>query len=500
MSIKHEPVDVVVVGSGVGGAAFCYRLSARAPKLRIVCLERGDWLQPAQMPALRRDFQRLALSTWALSPAVRQAAHEPSPSADYTIDDSAAEIKPLMWSGVGGSSVTWAAHFPRLHPSDFKTQTLDGVGDDWPFDYFDLEPYYDENDAHLGVSGLSGDPAYPPKRAPRMPPLAIGRMGEKAASGFHALGWHWWPVDAAINSVARAGRPGCNQCGPCQQGCVTHAKASVDRTYWPDALRQGVELRTRAVTQEILAQAGRATGVRYRDADGQEHIQPAAYVVVACNGIGTPRLLLASGLGGDMVGRCLMFHPVAYIRAICTEEMDGPAGPIGNCIYSHQFYETDQARGFVRGVQLQVTRENPLLTQSTYAEPRWGRAGQSQLREEFRHSFRIVVMGEDLPELHNRVTLSDQIGADGLPVAKLEYKLSQNSWRMLSYGLDRCEEVLRAAGSPVLCARLMRRPLVGTCWGRRVWATTRRLPSPMPVAVATPRPTCSWPMAASSQP
>ena len=83
--------------------------------------------------------------------------------------------------------MTWAAHFPRLHPSDFKTQTLDDVGDDWPFSYFDLEPYYDQNDLRMGVSGLADDPAYPPKRAPRMPPLPIGRMGEKAAQGFNAV-------------------------------------------------------------------------------------------------------------------------------------------------------------------------------------------------------------------------------------------------------------------------------------------------------------------------
>ncbi len=450
MPIKHEPVDVVVIGAGMGGAAFCYGLSAHAPQLRITCLERGDWLHPAQMPATRRDFQQLALTTWALAPAVRghwsSATPEPTLSADYGVDDRRSAIKPLMWCGVGGSSLTWAAHFPRLHPSDFKTQTLDGVGDDWPFSYFDLEPYYDQNDLMMGVSGLVGDPAYPPKRAPRLPPLPIGRMGEKAAQGFNQLGWHWWPVDAAINSVPYAGRPGCNYCGPCQQGCVNHAKASVDQTYWPHALRQGVELRTRCVTQEILVQAGRATGVRYRAADGQDHVQPAAYVVVAANGIGTPRLLLASGVGGACVGRCLMFHPVAYIRAICTEEMDGPAGPIGCALYSHEFYETDRQRGFVRGFQLQVTRENPLLTQSTYAEPRWGRAGQAQLREEFRHSFRLMVMAEDLPELDNRVTLGDLLDSDGLPQAKLEYQISENSRRMLDYGLERAQEVLQAAG------------------------------------------------------
>ena len=161
--IRNDPVDVVVVGAGMAGAAFCRRLSERAPRLRIVCLERGDWVRPGDMPATRRDWQRAGLGAWALSPNARLHSAEPSHSADYPVDDASAAIKPLMWNGVGGSTINWGAHFPRLHPSDFRTRTLDGVGDDWPFTYFDLEPHYDQNDAEMGVCGLAGDPAYPPK-------------------------------------------------------------------------------------------------------------------------------------------------------------------------------------------------------------------------------------------------------------------------------------------------------------------------------------------------
>ena len=446
MTTIHKPVDVVVVGAGMGGAAFCYRLSAQRPDLQIVCLERGGWLTSADMPATQKDFQRQALSTFSPSPTTRQTAVSPTPSADYPIDDQNSAIKPLMWNGVGGSTIAWAAHFPRLHPSDFKTYSLDGVGDDWPFSYKDLEPYYDLNDEMMGVSGLPGDPAYPPKRSPRMPPIPLGKIGETAVHGFNQLGWHWWPVDAAINTVPHHGRAACNNCGPCQQGCVNHAKASVDQTYWPLALQQGVVLRPQAVVQKIVVESGRATAVQYQDAAGQTHLQPANTVAVAGNGIGTPRLLLASGIGGPMVGRCLMFHPVAYIRAICQEPQDGPAGPIGNCIYSHQFYETNLQRGFVRGLQLQVTRENPLLTQSTYAEPDWGREGQRQLRQEFRHSFRILIMAEDLPEMENRVVLTKALAEDGLPIAKLNYTLSQNSQKILTFGLEQAHRVLQAAG------------------------------------------------------
>ena len=129
-----------------------------------------------------------------------QVRHANLPRPTIAIDDTDSAIKPLMWNGVGGSTINWAAHFPRLHPSDFRTRSLDGVGEDWPFGYFDLEPYLRSERTETGVSGLAGDPAYPPKPDAASRRSAPGRLGMTAARGFDRLGWHWWPVDAAINS------------------------------------------------------------------------------------------------------------------------------------------------------------------------------------------------------------------------------------------------------------------------------------------------------------
>jgi choline dehydrogenase-like flavoprotein len=67
----------------------------------------------------------------------------------------------VNFNGVGGSTVMYTAHWPRLHPSDFRVKTLDGVADDWPIDYDTLAPFFAENDRIMGTSGLSGDPASP---------------------------------------------------------------------------------------------------------------------------------------------------------------------------------------------------------------------------------------------------------------------------------------------------------------------------------------------------
>ena len=92
-----------------------------------------------------------------------------------------------------------------------------------------------------------------------------------------------------------------------------------------------------------------------------------------------------------------MFHPAAYLRGMFSEELDGPVGPVGCAIYSHEFYETNAARGFKRGIHLQVTRENSLLPRPCGWSP-WGEEMHRELREEFRHSIVVLCKSEDLPE------------------------------------------------------------------------------------------------------
>jgi choline dehydrogenase-like flavoprotein len=455
MMARLEPVDVVIVGTGMGGAAFAWQISRLRPQLKVLCLERGGWLKSENMPALTETWQSAATGKWATSPNLRLAAGGNPTSADYPIDDRDAPVKPLMWNGIGGSTITWAAHFPRMKPSDFS---------DWPFGYDDLEPYYDLNDAMMGVSGLAGDTAYPAKFslfsavvAAKFSPLPIGLIGERAARAFNGLGWHWWPAASAILTLTpeSSERHACNNCGPCLIGCVPRAKASTDVTYIPAAIAQAVEVRDHATVIHIVIEGGRATGVVYRDADGREHEQRAEAVVVAGNGIGTARLLLASGAGGEAMGRYLMMHPVAYARGLFADELDGPKGPVGAALYSHEFYESDPSRGFDRGFQIQVTRENALLGQALRLTPNWGRSAQYQLTEEFRHSMVWMTVTNDRAEAHNRVSIAKDMAADGLPMVRMEYTVSAATRAQIDYAYERADEFFAEARA----FRVVRAPL-----------------------------------------
>ena len=251
--MADDPVDVLIIGAGAAGAAFAWSLAET--RMNILCLEQGDWMDPARYPTAGFDWEMRALGDFALSPNTRKRPE------DYPVNDSGSPIAVSMFNAVGGSTILYAGHFPRLHPSDFRVRTLDGVADDWPIDYATLAPYYAENDRMMGVAGLAGDPAYPPKQVP-LPPVPLGKLGETIARGFNSLGWHWWPSDSAIATRAYEGRAPCINLGPCITGCAQGAKASTDVTYWPAAVRRGVRLATRCRVREITLAAGRPGGRR----------------------------------------------------------------------------------------------------------------------------------------------------------------------------------------------------------------------------------------------
>ena len=447
-----DPVDVLIVGAGASGAAVAWSLAET--RMRIVCLEQGDWMNPAEYPSTGRDWEARAFTDMSISPNRRKRA------ADYPVNDSGSPISVANFNAVGGSTILYAGHFPRFHPSDFRVKTLDGVADDWPIDYETLAPYYDENDRMMGTSGLAGDPAYPPKEA-MMPPVPLGKSGAALAKGFNQLGWHWWPSDTAIATQDYDGRARCVNLGACGSGCAQGAKASTDITYWPHAVRAGVEVRTRCRVREItLGDNGMASGVVYYDRDGEERFQPAEVVVVACNGVGTPRLLLNSVSGrfprglansSGLVGKNLMFHPYASIQGIFDEPLDGHRGP-GVCIWSQEFYETDTARGFVRGYTYEMHRgRGPVATALSglwSGRIPWGEGHHQAYRRLFNRIAGMVGICEDLPEEHNTVTLDPELkDGHGIPAPKVDYTLSENSRRMLDHAVARGREALAAAGA-----------------------------------------------------
>jgi choline dehydrogenase-like flavoprotein len=446
--------DVLIVGAGPTGAVAAKRFVEAG--MRVVVLEQGDWPDYSKARANHPDFELTAGRYWSANPNRRQAP------ADYPIDDADSDISAVLYNAVGGGTVIYAAHWQRNMPSDFRVRTLDGIADDWPLTYEDLEPFYEEVEEDFGISGLAGDPAFPLGKGPPLPPAPIGPMGRRVARAHNRLGWHWWPAPNAIATRAYGPLKPCTQRATCMWGCVEGAKGSADLTHWPDNVRQGVRLVTGARVRRLeINDRGLVTGAVYVDRNGVEHLQKAGMTVLGANGIGTPRILLLStspkfpnGLANSsgLVGRRLMMHPFGTVVGLFDDELGSTHGPWGQHLHCLEFYETDAARGFLRGAKwgLQPTG-GPLSMTRSYPwgdNPIWGPDFHRKLRERLSHSAMWGIIAEDLPEEENRVVLDPEMkDADGIPAPKLVYRMSGNSKRLLQFHLQRAKDSLEAAGA-----------------------------------------------------
>jgi choline dehydrogenase-like flavoprotein len=445
-------VDVLIIGAGASGSVAAHTLASEG--FSVVCLEQGDWINNGDMPGSKPEFELLTRKTWAWDPNQRQM------DSDYPVNNDDAEVHPIMFNAVGGSSILYGGHWMRLLPSDFRLRSEEGICDDWPIGYKDLEPFYDEVDAFMGVSGLGGDPAQPAQEPP-MPPLPLGPAGMRAAEGMNKLGWHWWPGTNAIPSWPFKHMAQCVRWGVCERGCPAGAKASFDIGYWPHATKAGAQLITGARVARIsVDRQGLADGAIWLDRGGVEHRVDAKMVMVAANGVGTPRLLLMSddrnpdGLANSsgLVGKNLMLHPNCAITGIYDEPLQSWNGPAGQLIYSLEFYESDAARGFHRGAKWNLMPIPGVLSvldsfASLPFEQRWGPA----LHELSHHAGNVinwVANVEDLPEETNHVTLDPELrDGSGLPAPAITYRMSDNTKSSIRFALDRMSQAHEAAGA-----------------------------------------------------
>lgn len=444
--------DVIVIGAGAGGAASAWRYATLGYSVCII--ERGDWQNPAHYPSNFVDWEERRHRQYSYNPNIRNN------EADYQVDNSDSPISVANFNGVGGSTILYSGHFPRFHESDFKTKTLDGVGQDWPIDYVTLRSYYELNEGMMRVAGLVGDPAYPSMVSTSLrKPVPIGAYGEKLGTAFNDLGWHWWPSYSAISTTSAGGNPACQNIGPCNTGCPTGAKSSVDVTYIPSALALGATLKTNTVALQLLHKGGRVNGVTVHGPDGKQDLR-SRITVLACNAVGTARFLLhfkktassqISNNLSDQLGKNLMLHPLGYAQANLPIPTDVESGPQGCCIYSHEFYETDTSRGYSRGYTMHILR-GPMgldgVTQSIDAgDIRYGQTFLEDVESVRGRRASIAIICEDLPKLDNEVYLKDELDSDGMPVVGIRYEVDENTKKMMIHGLNSARTVLRKAGA-----------------------------------------------------
>ena len=304
-------------------------------------------------------------------------------------------------------------------------------------------------------------------------PHPMGGVGNSLIRGCANLGI---PVCAggpvAILSGSRGDRPHCIYRGFCIQGCKVGAKASTLITHVPDALASGAEIRDRCMVSRIHhdRKTNRVTGVSYIDSEGVEHFQKAKAVIVSGYAIETPRLLLNSACDGyenglanssDTVGRYLMAQAGNVILGRFDEPVRMYKAPPAHAL-TEEFYETDPKRDFARGFAIQTVGPLPIAfaKQMMAARGNWG-WGMRRIMMDYNHWSAFGLLGEILPWPENRVTLADEKDQFGLRVAHVNFDLRDNDKKLIAFGKEKVQQVMRAAGAEEVVEEARYAHLVG---------------------------------------
>ncbi len=418
--------DIVIIGSGMGGATLAAGLAATGA--RILIIERGERL--ADRPEARdaraifqRGFYR-PTETW--------------------IDGEGAPFNPGNYYYVGGNSKFYGAVLLRYRAEDFTSRQHEGGSTPgWPFAYEELEPWYGRAEALYQVRGQLGDDPTEPHHStpyafgpvPDEPAIALVRERLRRA-GLHpaylplGVDIETWlrraktPWDAFPNTGA--GKMDAETCGLAE--ALRHDNVT---------LRTGVE----ALRLMVGPDGKRIEGVEV-SSGGQRHILRSGMVVLAAGAVNSAALLLRSSDQGlanrsGMVGRNFMCHNSSAVLAVDPRTVNDSI--YQKTLLANDFYLDDGKGGSPLGnIQLLGRVSGSILKANMPAVP------EIALQLLSRHAVDFYAMSEDLPHPESRVTLN---GAG----IRLDWKRS--NWTAHRRLVAALRERLKAAGYPIVLSR-----------------------------------------------
>ena len=422
--------DIVVIGSGVCGSLSAHRLVSQGASVLI--LEAGPRVNRDQLVLNYRNgafkgnwMDPYPFFPWAPSPNFHpkdngylvQAGPYPYPAEYVRI--------------VGGTTWHWAAHCWRVLPNDMKIKTLYGVGRDWPITYDELEPFYYEAEVKMGVSGGpgTGSPRSKPYPMEPMPePWAMRRIRERLAPG----GYEVITNPQGRTSRPYDGRPACCGNNNCQPICPIDAQFTGGIAA-AMAEKAGAKLIPNAVVYRIEPDPqGRIAAVHYYDPNKNSTRVTGKAFILAANGIESPKLLLVSasdkypkGLANssDTVGRYLLDHPSSSLTFDTDEDLwlgRGEQSPSSIQKFRDGPFRSEHAAfrlDFTNISQVRTAAED-LIKEGVYGPQL---AQQIRYRAARRQNVKDVL--EILPHPENRVTLSSQKDALGIPKPEVHYSM-----------------------------------------------------------------------------
>ncbi|WP_151719716.1 GMC family oxidoreductase [Gemmobacter serpentinus] len=437
--IAKDEAAVVIIGSGAGGGTLAYELTAAG--IPCVLLEAGAFIK-------NEDYHN---NEWE---AFRQMAwlDARTTSGSWRVAKDFPGLPAWIVKAVGGSTTHWSGATPRFKDYEFKAKST--YGDvagatllDWPITLDDLAPYYDRAEIAMGSTHRHGRPALPANNNYKVFANGAERVGYKQ----YATGPY------ATNAEPYDGRPASIQDGFNFQGDKNKSKWSTLVREIPRALETGLlDLRPDSHVVRITHGAdGKADAVLYVDKDGNLHRQAAKVVCVAGNSIETPRLLLLSesnrfptGLanGADHVGRHYMRHMTGSVYAQFDKPVHMFRGETMAGIIADEAANNPE-RGFVGGYYMETLSLGPSFLAAFIEPGAWGPEFAAMM-DAYANTAGMWIVGEDMPQATNRVTLSDSVKDQwGLAAPNVHFDDHANDVAMRNYAYEKAQKLYEAVGA-----------------------------------------------------
>jgi choline dehydrogenase-like flavoprotein len=391
---EGEECDVVIVGSGAGGAVAAAMLAEAG--LEVIVLEAGGAFNRDNYPQQPLD---------AIATLYRDAG--------LTIAEGQPAIPVPVAKVLGGTTVINSGTCFRA-PQPVLEEWRQRFGMEWSGD---LDADFAEAEEFLRVTPVD--------------PERMGRNGQLAMEGAAAIGASGGPISRNAGN--------CVQCSSCPFGCEIDAKRGMHVSYLPRAVAGGARIRTGVEVDRVLMDGDRAVGVQARrlcrpmadksalPAERRFTVRARVATIVAGGSLGTPELLLRSGLGGRQVGRNLHIHPACWVGARYEEDVRGWDGVM-------QSYYVDQ------------WERQGVLLEATFTPLAFGGAwllGAGREHQEAMLGFGNL--GSIGVHLHDRSSGRVRLGAEGSLHAT--YGLRRDDADRLAFGIARAAEVHFAAGA-----------------------------------------------------
>ena len=422
--MNQDRYDVIIIGSGFGGAAAAYSLAKTG--LNTLLLEKGNWV--------KRD--ETAWNAKDIFINKRYKSYAPV----YVNQNNNGTQEVYFNEVVGGNSIFFGGVALRFRETDFER---------WPISYMDLEPYYSEAERLLEVSGEPGLDPFEPYRSSDYfyNDLPMSEPSRRIFSASRALGFKPFKLPLAIN-FRNNSKTLCIKCNTCDGfPCKIKAKNDVTTTLLKRAQEYKLKITTGSIVKNISDENGTIESVTVVDKQtGKKYRYSSKLVILSAGALQSPGILLRSNLDKyphrEFIGKYLMRHCSAVVSGIFPFKTN-PDKVFHKHVGITNFYEdfrneTNTSVGMIQDVYM------PERETVKYYCPK----GIKTLAAFFAGNIQnLMCIGEDDPVKSNAVSLSGIRDSFGIETIKIDHDFTKNDYKRRKYLIGKAKIILRKTGS-----------------------------------------------------